>query len=282
MSNNGAVRKPDLYLDPVPMDLAWEDPWANVKRMREEITHRLKKSPEIESEDRIFVFPEMTLTGFDTTHAEKVALERNSEVIESVGALARELKTAIVFGFPERGASKRPVNTLLFVGSDGTEVADYQKMHLYTGALPAAPSEPEMYDPGKTGVIAEYRGWKIGLAICFDLRFPQLFHAYAEEGADLILQIASWIPGPLKSHQFQTLSAAHAIMGQYYFLSVNRSGHDAAFAFEGEALVYSPKGERLAGDAPYRISEIALHEARNLVIRPSDHETYPVVIVNDD
>jgi 5-aminopentanamidase len=275
--------KPDLYLDPVPMDLVWGDPWANVKRMREEITQRLhhaaKHHPEIGSEDRIFVFPEMTLTGFDTAHAETVALDRNTEVVQSVHALARELKTAIVFGFPERGASKRPVNTLLFIDSSGEEVADYQKMHLYTGSLPGAPSEPEMFDGGKAGVIVEYHGWKIGLAICFDLRFPQLFHAYAEEGADLVLQIASWIPGPLKSYQFQTLSAAHAIMGQYYFLSVNRSGHDAAFTFEGEALVYSPKGERLSGEAPFRISEIALHEARTLAVRASDQESYPVVVV---
>jgi len=274
MSNS----KPDLYLDPVPMDLVWEDPWANVKRMREEIVQRLKHHPEIKSEDRIFVFPEMTLTGFDTAHAETVALDRNSEVIQSVHALARELKTAIVFGFPERGASKRPVNTLLFVDSSGEEIADYQKMHLYTGALPGAPSEPDMYDCGKAGVIVEYRGWKIGLAICFDLRFPQLFHAYAEEGADLVLQIASWIPGPLKSYQFQTLSAAHAIMGQYYFLSVNRSGQQSAFTFDGEALVYSPKGERMAGEAPYRISEIALHEARGLAVRASDQEAYPVIL----
>jgi predicted amidohydrolase len=274
--------KADLYLDPVPMDLAWQNPRENIRRMRAEIESRLSARPELASESRLFVFPETTLTGFVTASAKDHALKRDGEEVEAVRALARELKTAIVFGFPEDTA-KEPnhlgaralTNTLLFLDPKGRELADYQKIHLFTAGV--TPTEDQIFQGGQAGVIVEYRGWKIGLAICFDLRFPGLFHEYAREGAELVILPACWIPGPGKSYQFQTLSAAHAIMGQYYFLSLNRSGQDPAFVYEGEALLYAPTGEKLTDRFPFQLTEDRLLQSRKLSVRASDQESYPVI-----
>jgi omega-amidase len=271
------MSKSDLFLEPVALNLVWKDPQANVKAMRAEIAQRLQKSPEVSSQDRIFVFPELTLTGFVTTDPGSSALHREDQAIQSVHDLAKEFKTAIVFGFPERQEGPRahvPWNTLIFVDPSGEELADYQKIHLFTAG---SPSEHTTYEAGTSGVIVEYRGWKIAFGICFDLRFPPLFSEYAKEGADLVILPACWVGGAGKSHQLQTLSAAHAIAGQYYFLSVNRSGEDPNFKFEGETLVYSPKGELLKGEAPFRISDSVLQEARKLSVRPSDRPDYLVL-----
>jgi omega-amidase len=267
------MSKPDLYLDPVPLNLVWKDPLANLKAMRIEIAARLKKAPQIASQNRIFVFPELTLTGFVTENPGENALDREHEAVRGVKDLAREFHTAIVFGFPERQQGA-PWNTLIFVDPSGEELGDYQKIHLFTAG---SPSEHTTYEAGTSGVMIEFQGWKIAFGICFDLRFPQLFQAYARENADLVILPACWLSGPGKSHHLQTLSAAHAIAGQYYFLSVNRSGSDPHFSFEGEALLYSPKGERAEGDGPYKLTESALLETRKLLVRPSDQESYTIV-----
>jgi omega-amidase len=188
--------------------------------------------------------------------------------------LAREFQTAIVFGFPEK-QNGAPWNTLIFVDPTGRELGDYQKIHLFTAG---SPSEHSTYEAGTSGVMIEFQGWKIAFGICFDLRFPQLFQAYARENVDLVILPACWVGGPGKSHQFQTLSAAHAIAGQYYFLSVNRSGSDPHFPYEGEALLYNPRGVKIEGDAPYQLKESVLLEAKKLSVRASDQENYPVVM----
>jgi predicted amidohydrolase len=269
------MSKPDLFIDPIPMNLVWNDPNANLQAMRSEITSRLKKSAQIDSKNRIFVFPELTLTGFVTENPELSALEREHEAVQGVRNLASEFKTSIVFGFPERQEGVgSPWNTLVFIDPMGRELGDYQKMHLFTAG---SPSEHSTYEAGTSGTIIEFQGWKIAFGICFDLRFPQLFQAYARESADLVILPACWVGGPGKSHQFQTLSAAHAIAGQYYFLSVNRAGSDPHFPYEGEALLYSPRGEQIEGDSPYKLTEEALLQARKLSVRVSDRESYPVV-----
>jgi omega-amidase len=267
------MSKADLFIDPVPLNLVWNDPGANLNAMRSEITSRLKKSPKIDSKNRIFVFPELTLTGFVTLDSDKSALDREHEAVQGALDLAREFQTSIVFGFPER-QNGAPWNTLIFIDPTGRELGDYQKIHLFTAG---SPSEHSTYEAGTSGTMIEFQGWKIAFGICFDLRFPQLFQAYARESADLVILPACWVGGPGKSHQFQTLSAAHAIAGQYYFLSVNRSGSDPHFPYEGEALLYSPRGEKIEGETPYKLTEEALLQARKLSVRASDQESYPVI-----
>jgi len=231
------------------MDLAWKDPAENIRRMSTEIRSRLAAHPGVDPRSLLFVFPELTLTGFVTGDPRTSALSRDSREVQAVLALARELGTAIVFGFPEP-AGDRVRNTLLFAGPGGDVVASFQKLHLFTQGKP---SEAETYECGDQPVMTEYRGWKLGFGVCFDLRFPELFQNYAAQDVELIVLPACWVGGPTKSDQFQTLSRAHAILCRSFFAAVNRTGRDPNFSYEGEALVYGPRGEVLGGEFPARL-----------------------------
>lgn len=271
------MSKLPLHLDLIPMDLAWGDPRENLRRMEEAIASRLKGSPKVSTSERIFVFPEVALTGFVTDESEAVAISRLSPEIQAVREMAKKYAVAILVGFPEKvEGQKKPFNTILFVSPEGDDLADYQKLHLYTAS---APAESESYQRGSAGTILSYRGWKIGFAICFDLRFPGMFTAYAQDGADLVILPACWLGGPGKSYQFRTLSAARAIEGQFFFAALNRSGKDPAASYEGEALCYGPKGEQLTESDGFDLDPGLLHEARKLRVRASDLEEYPGVIV---
>jgi predicted amidohydrolase len=254
-----------LEIAAIPLDLAWQDPDTNVERMRAALSGLPTPST-----PRITVFPELTLTGFTTVDPAKMALKSQDPRVLAAAALASEFKTALVFGFPEICEDGRVRNALVFVDEKASVCAKYHKLHLFTqGATP----ECSTYSAGKTPVSVEYQGWKIGLGVCFDLRFPELFRAYAKAGTHLNILSACWVGGPTKRDQFQALSKAQAILTQSFQVSLNRRGSDPFCSYEGEALVYGPRGETLAEiqnrDTLTDLDPALLEGARKLEILPS-------------
>lgn len=261
--------KQPLYLQPVALDLAFNDPEANLRGIEAALDKRLKgvSAPE----EHLFLFPELTLTGFVTK--DPPAFRHGSPPVSGLAALAARFKTGIAAGFPEAHAGgPKPLNTLALFGPDGKLVARYHKLHLFTwGKNP----ESETYQAGGSAVTCSYRGWKVGLALCFDIRFPPLFHAYATAGVDLLLVSSCWIGGPHKTYQYRTITSGHAILSQAYLAAVNRSGKDPFFEYDGAEHVFSPFGEDV-GPKPARLDPAELAAARKLVVRPSDLPAYPV------
>lgn len=268
------MAKLQLYVEPASMDLAWNEPFENIRRMDELIEGRLAAAPAVPSEARLFVFPELALTGFVTENPPAFKLE-GDPVVERLRRLASERRTALAVGLPERNPASpgRPFNTLLLLGPDGRTVASYRKLHLFTwGAAP----ESSRYSAGDKAVVASYLGWKIGFSICFDLRFGGLYHQYAKAGADLILAPACWVGGPHKSYQFRTLGSAHAILSQAYVAAVNRSGRDPAYEYDGAGFVFSPFGENVYEGSPCPLDPVELEACRRLAVRGSDRSAYEV------
>ena len=233
-----ALPRQALEIATIPMDLAWQDPETNVQRMRAALDALpARVSP------RISVFPELTLTGFTTVDPGRFALGAKDAHVVAAASLAREFDTALIYGFPELCDDGKVRNALVFVDETGTSLAKYHKLHLFTqGATP----EHSTYSPGLSPVSLDYQGWKIGLGVCFDLRFPELFRSYAKVGTQLNILSACWVGGPTKRDQFQALSKAQAILTQSFQVSLNRQGTDPFCSYEGEALVYGPRGETLA------------------------------------
>jgi len=227
-----------LEIAAIPLDLAWQEPHANIRRMREALgALPARKHP------RITVFPELTLTGFTTVNPRELALGAQDPRVAGAAALAREFNTALVFGFPELCPDGEVRNTLVFADETGRTLGRYHKLHLFTqGTTP----ECTTYAAGAAPVSVVYEGWKIGLGVCFDLRFPELFRSYAQAGTQLNILSACWVGGPTKREQFQALSKAQAILTQSFQVSLNRKGSDPFCGYEGEALVYGPRGEPLS------------------------------------
>ncbi len=268
------VRLP-LYVDPVPLDLAWNDPDENLSRMDDAIKARLSSAPDIAPEARLFVFPEVTLTAFVTESPKSFSIDPPDEYVKRLCALASEHGTGIAAGFPEKNPDDeaRPFNVLVLIAPDGRIVARYRKMHLFTfGETP----ETDRYAAGGAGTICLYRGWNIALSICFDVRFTRLYHEYAKMGVDLVLVSSCWVGGPHKTYQYKTINSAHAVLTQAYVAAVNRAGKDPNFEFDGSAYVFSPFGENIYEEGPVELNAKTLEECRSLVVRPSDRASYPV------
>ncbi len=262
-----------LFVEPVPLDLAWQDPEANLEAVEREVRARLAAAPDVPAQERLFLFPELTLTGFVTKEPRAYRLEPPDPPISRLQDLARGLRTGLAVGFPELNESdaRRPFNTLAVFAPDGSPAAAYRKTHLFTlGETP----EAAVYSAGDAGALFEYRGWKVGLAVCFDVRFSGLFHAYAKAGADLVLVAACWVGGPHKSYQYKTLGSAHAILTQAYVAAVNRSGRDPAYEYDGSAYVFSPFGEDLYKGSALRLDPGELEACRRLAVRPADKPSY--------
>ncbi len=125
----------------------------------------------------------------------------------------------------ERAGDGRLFNTTIFFDPDGTEIARYRKIHLFDITTPdgAGYRESATYAPGRDIVTCEVGGLKIGLAICYDIRFPELFRALRNAGADLVMLPAAFTLLTGKDH-WETLIRARAIETQCWFAAAATYG----------------------------------------------------------
>jgi predicted amidohydrolase len=212
-------------------ELVWEYPAANRAAFEKLIRHVVVEKEGVD----IVVLPENFTSGF-SMDIEKVDNWASGETLEWVKGLAGELDIAI-FGsvaFKMEDGSGR--NRGLFVKPNGT-FDFYDKRHLFTLG-----GEDKSYVRGDGRVIVEFRGWKILLQICYDLRFPGFSRNVSSDLYDAIIYVANW-PEP-RIHAWRTLLQARAIENQCYVLGVNRSGEDpAGTVYTGDSLGVGPLGE---------------------------------------
>jgi predicted amidohydrolase len=207
----------------------WEDKEAN----RNKIISLLNGIEGVE----LFVFPEMTLTGF-TMKSEEMSETIQGESFRFFSLLAKEKSTNVFAGIIER-RKNRLFNTLIHIKPDGNLLKLYRKIHPFSYS-----SENENYDAGVKPAYTKIRTWKIGLTICYDLRFPELYRKYGNKRAHLIVNIANW-PDTRIEH-WRTLLKARAIENQCYVVGVNRVGKDPKLIYPGFSSVFDPMGKELA------------------------------------
>lgn len=164
--------------------------------------------------------------------------------------LARRLQIILVAGsFAER--SPRPdkvYNTSLLMGPDGAILASYRKIHLFDVDLPGQVSltESSWIVPGDaTATVATPLGC-IGQAICYDLRFPELFRELADAGADVICVPAAFTLPTGRDH-WEVLARARAIENQAFVVAANQFGrHTPQLTTYGRSMIVDPWGTPLA------------------------------------
>ena len=206
----------------------WEDKNAN----KEKILPLLKDIVEVE----LIILPEMTLTGF-TMKSEEIAEGIQGDSFRFFSSIAQEKATNIFAGIVEKRNTKN-YNTLIHIKPDGKLVKLYRKLHPFSYS-----SENEHYDAGTKPAITKIKNWKIGLTICYDLRFPELFRKYGKKRTHLIVNIANW-PDTRIEH-WRTLLKARAIENQCYVVGVNRVGDDPKLNYPGFSSVFDPMGKEI-------------------------------------
>lgn len=164
--------------------------------------------------------------------------------------LASELKLWIVAGsFLESGApGRRAYNTSLLFNPIGTIVAVYRKIHLYDVDIPGKVSarESAYAAPGDEIVVTKVNNIYIGLSICYDLRFPELYRALVAQGAQLLAVPAAFRTHTGKDH-WEVLLRARAIENQCYVVAAAQIGEDpAGRSHYGHSMIIDPWGTILA------------------------------------
>lgn len=216
----------------IQLDIVWENKPENFSRVDRLIA---AASPE---PGALVVLPEMFATGFSMDAA------KNQESLPSPTAhflsqLAQKHQVGILAGMVLTDAQGRPRNESVFLSPAGVMECRYAKMQPFSLA-----GETQHFAAGATVELFKFGGFNIAPFICYDLRFPELFRAAIDHGADLLVVVANW-PVVRVGH-WRTLLQARAIENQAYVVGVNRTGSDPTLRYTGQSLIIDPLGEILA------------------------------------
>jgi predicted amidohydrolase len=201
----------------------------------------------------IIVLPELPFTGYnfkDRQELKSLSEEvKNSSIIEALTKICKDGDFYIVTGFAEK-SSEKFFNSSLLIGPEGI-LHTYRKLHLFN-------QEKNWFDPGDIPLqINEIRGVKVGMMICFDWIFPEVFRTLSILGADLICHPSNLVLG-----YCQQTMLSRCLENSVYAITANRFGADirphGEIVFTGKSQVVAPKGELL-------IKAPAKKEALNLV-----------------
>ncbi|OHB27788.1 MAG: carbon-nitrogen hydrolase [Desulfuromonadaceae bacterium GWC2_58_13] len=217
-----------------------------------------------ERDARLAVLPEMWSTGYDYKHLPELA-EQTPRVIEAIKALTAELQMVVVGSLPEK-EDGRIYNTA-YVIDQGKVIGSYRKLHLFSTM-----GEDRFLAAGDKTLVVPTSVGRIGVAICYDLRFPELFRKLALEGAEILCLPAEW-PKPRQEH-WRTLLRARAIENQLFVVATNCCGIQGKLDFFGMSLLIAPRGEVLAEGGESNVELTALFDFEEIVTYRSQIRCY--------
>jgi len=179
------------------------------------------------------VLPEMWSTGFAYRNLNELAL-RTKVILDELLELSARHKLVIVGSMPEPNGDK--VFNTVFLVDNGTLAGVYRKIHLFSLL-----GEDQAFSGGDSWLLADTTIGKIGVIICYDLRFPELSRRLALEGAQVLCIPAQW-PKPRQEH-WRTLIRARAMENQLFVVSCNACGLIGKLDFFGMSMIINPKGD---------------------------------------
>lgn len=215
-------------------DIVWRDPEANraaVGRIMESYSGSGAPHPDI------VVLPECFTTGFVTDIPQPEAAG-SSPTLEWMISMARAWNSAVAGSIAVEDGGNI-YNRFYFVTPSGP-ISVYDKKHLFRMG-----GEDRVYTPGNSRVVAVYKGWRILLNVCYDLRFPVWTRNRGGAEYDLILNVASW--PAVRMDAALCLCRARAIENLSYFAFANRSGGSPGGEYSGGSAVWDFKGREISG-----------------------------------
>jgi len=218
-----------------------EDPDASLAKADDAVSEAVCRGADL------IVFPEQFPTGWDpmsVLHAEG----DDGPIISGWRRIAEEYGAWIAGSHRER-SEKGIRNATLLIDPDGHLQARYAKIHLFTPG-----GEGEQYTAGDEFVVRDVAGIRVGCAICYDLRFPELFRRYADLGAECMVVPAAW-PCSRLDH-FHLFARARAVENQFYLAAVCTTGRTPVDDYCGGSCIVDPAGEVIsrAGEGESLIS----------------------------
>lgn len=199
------------------------------------------------------------LEGAAAKHAEELEASR---FVGALCELAKDEQLTIFAGsVPERSIGSdtqgRAYNTSVVIGVDGEVLADYRKIHLFDVELPdgRAIRESDGWIAGESEAVVSVDGWRVGLSICYDLRFPEHYRRLVDDGAHVLMVPSAFTLQTGKDHWLPLLTS-RAIENQCYVVAAAQWGeHFPGRVSWGKSMAIDPWGTVLA-TAPERPSVV--------------------------
>jgi predicted amidohydrolase len=198
----------------------------------------LRSAPEAE----LLVLPELWDVGyfaFDRYGAEATPL--GDGPVAEIGRIAADRGCVIVAGSVLERRDGRMFNTIAVLDRDGALLDTYRKVHLF----PIGSREGDLLSPGDRIVVVPTPLGRIGLATCFDLRFPAQFETMRDEGVDVFCLVSAW-PARRAEH-WRVLTRARAIETQTPVIACNGTGDGGGVELAGESVVVNARGDVVVG-----------------------------------
>ena len=227
---------------------------ANVRKMREFCSRAKEAGAEL------VVFPEMADTGYSMPAIQAHAKPWTEGAVPELRNMAKAFSLAIVCGVSERERDCI-YNSQVFIDVRGEIAGSYRKTHLFA----MAPVDEQIcFSAGSEFKSFPFGEVRLGLSICYDLRFPEVYRTLAvEQGVNVFVISSAW-PFPRVEH-FRTLAVARAIENQSYVIASNRVGTDDGVTCCGSSAIIDPYGVTLASASADR-EELVVAEVSAEVI----------------
>jgi len=197
----------------------------------------------------LLVFPESLMTPFDASAEEfaQAAEPVDGPFCTAMDELAGKHGLWVVYTANERNEGARPFNTAVVVDAAGKKRGVYRKVHLFDTDF--VRESDKVAAGGSYLEPVEAPFGRIGVAICYDLRFPEQARAAALAGADVMVYPSAWVDGPRKVDQWRTLLAARAVENEFFVAGLSRCDRTfggVARDYAGNSCVFGPLGGMIA------------------------------------
>lgn len=180
---------------------------------------------------------------------EKAVAEEDDKALAAFRAVSASRKIWTLIGsLPIKVAADKLANRSFLIGPDGVVVARYDKIHMFDVDLGGGESyrESKNFRPGAQAVTAELPWGKLGMTVCYDLRFPQLYRVLAEAGASFLTVPSAFTKPTGKAHWHVLLRARAIENGAYVFAPAQEGLHENGRETYGHSLIVAPWGEVIA------------------------------------
>lgn len=209
----------------------WEDPVATLEKIEPCIRQAAS------SDAALIAFPEQFATGWDP-HSHHHIEDLSGPIVSGLVTYAAEYSISILGSFRQRH-DLLPTNTCVIIREDGSIAGQYAKMHPFSFA-----GEDRWYAPGDGISVFRLEGVVLGIAICYDLRFPELFRIYADKGVHGVVVPSAWPESRIR--QWELFIRARAVENQMYIIGVNTTGKNPVDAYNGDSMTAGPDGSIIA------------------------------------
>jgi len=189
-------------------------------------------------ESDLIILPELFVCGYNQQAISECA-GKSQQLVMDYADCARQKDSALIGGSMALKDNDKIYNRSLFFDRTGDLITAYNKIHLFK-----LMQEDEYFSAGNRIIFADYKGWRIGFLICYDLRFPELAGILAQKGCNLLVIPSAWPANRIAV--FKQLAIARAIENQLWVAAVNRASAENRTTYGGNSLIIAPSGEIIA------------------------------------